>query len=103
MGEVGGATLYAMLRNGALNAFDFLGLGEFKVTETEIDLSRADISALAEAFADPNRFEVQFTPDEKDRKCCPKGAKIVPYQIISTTGINGTFAHVDARQSPRTI
>jgi hypothetical protein len=83
--EEGGINLYTAVRNSPLDFLDLLGEGSWKVLTALLNLD-------PDHMGDPNGFEVQYTPDPGE---CPCGT-LVLYQTISSTGLRGEFAHVDA-------
>ncbi len=82
-GEAGGYNLYCAMYNSPVLFVDLLGLGNWKVTPIEIDLSDPKFSAKTQLYSKPKGFEVVYTPDPGE---CEDG-DIVLYQI---KGIKGT-------------
>ena len=91
--EQGGLNLYGMVGNDPIKWLDFIGLGQWNITEKGINLSGPGISVEAFGFANSDGFEVQYIPDSRE---CPKG-KIVLFQIISEVGTSGSTAQVDGK------
>lgn len=80
--------LYHFVFNQPVTFLEFLGLGTWKVVETDIDLLDPNVNVLAQ---DPAGFQVTYLPDPEE---CKDGA-IVVYQIVSSTGGGGSPAHAD--------
>jgi RHS repeat-associated protein len=91
--ERGGLNLYAQVLNDPISYVDILGLGEWKVTPYQLDLSDPNVSVRA---TDQNGFHVTYVPSPGE---C-KGGRIVIYQVVSSLGIAGKPPHVDCNGVP---
>ena len=98
--EQGGVNLYAYLFNDYINLFDNIGLGIFTVKKKIIDLTASGISVEAMTSGNPNGFSVDWTPSKADEAACKCGSFSLS-QAISSNGLGGYSAHVDASKAER--
>ena len=98
--EEGGVNLYAYLFNDYINLFDNIGLGIFTVKKKIIDLTASGISVEAMTSGNPNGFSVDWTPSKADEAACKCGSFSLS-QAISSNGLGGYSAHVDASKAER--